>query len=251
MHVVVRAESGITSLEQLAGKKVNFSDVGSGTPAFDARYLRAARHQADRSQHGAGRRDREAENRRDRRDHPDRRQADRLDGQAASAAEGFRILPVPFAKPLQDDYLPATLSHADYPGMVAAGQDVETIAVGAVLIAYNWPKGTDRYRRIAEVRRTVLSRSSPNSRNRRVIRNGAKPILRRRCRAGPGFRPRRSGSTSISRRRRCPGCISDPVRFWRSAAAVRRATRIALVCSNNFSIGGRTSAHSGSAIFDS
>ena len=31
MHVVVRAESGITSVGQLAGKKVNFSDVGSGT----------------------------------------------------------------------------------------------------------------------------------------------------------------------------------------------------------------------------
>jgi len=31
VHVVVRADAGITSLEQLAGKKVNFSDIGSGT----------------------------------------------------------------------------------------------------------------------------------------------------------------------------------------------------------------------------
>ena len=31
MHLIVRAESGITSIEQLADKKVNFSDVGSGT----------------------------------------------------------------------------------------------------------------------------------------------------------------------------------------------------------------------------
>ena len=31
MHLVVRADSGITSIEQLAGRKVNFSDVGSGT----------------------------------------------------------------------------------------------------------------------------------------------------------------------------------------------------------------------------
>jgi TRAP-type uncharacterized transport system substrate-binding protein len=31
MHVVVRADSGITSLEQLGGRKVNFSDIGSGT----------------------------------------------------------------------------------------------------------------------------------------------------------------------------------------------------------------------------
>src|SRR3989440_8676549 len=31
MHLIVRADSGITSIEQLAGRPVNFSDVGSGT----------------------------------------------------------------------------------------------------------------------------------------------------------------------------------------------------------------------------
>ncbi len=65
------------------------------------------------------------------------------------ASGGFRFLPVAFAKPLQADYLPAVLSHADYPGMVEAGHDIDTIAVSAVLIAYNWPRNSDRYRRIA------------------------------------------------------------------------------------------------------
>ena len=32
--------------------------------------------------------------------------------------------------------------------MVPPGDGVETIAVSSVLIAYNWPKGSDRYRRI-------------------------------------------------------------------------------------------------------
>jgi hypothetical protein len=32
--------------------------------------------------------------------------------------------------------------------MISAGQDIDTVAVGAVLIAYNWPKNTDRYRRV-------------------------------------------------------------------------------------------------------
>ena len=32
-------------------------------------------------------------------------------------------------KPLQADYLPAVLGHGDYPGMVEAGHDVNTIAV--------------------------------------------------------------------------------------------------------------------------
>src|SRR4029453_10531286 len=77
------------------------------------------------------------------------------------AAEGFRMLPGPFpkplqagflparsAKPLQADYLPSTLSSNDYPRLIEKDQVVESIAVSAVLIAYNWPKGTDRYRRI-------------------------------------------------------------------------------------------------------
>ena len=64
------------------------------------------------------------------------------------AAEGFRVLSVPYAKALQDDYLPATLASEDYPRLIDRDKPVETIAVGAVLIAYNWEKGSDRYRRI-------------------------------------------------------------------------------------------------------
>ena len=64
------------------------------------------------------------------------------------AQDGFRILPIAYSKPVQNEYLPATLSSEDYPNLIAPGQKVETIAVGAVLIAFNWPKGTDRYRRI-------------------------------------------------------------------------------------------------------
>jgi hypothetical protein len=32
--------------------------------------------------------------------------------------------------------------------MISAGQEIDTVAVGAVLIAYNWPKNTYRYRRV-------------------------------------------------------------------------------------------------------
>ena len=74
------------------------------------------------------------------------------------AQDGFRILPVAFDKPLQADYLPATLSTEDYPGLIAPGQKVETIAVSAVLIAFNWPKGTDRYRRIQKFVDTFFPR---------------------------------------------------------------------------------------------
>jgi hypothetical protein len=62
--------------------------------------------------------------------------------------EGFRLLPVPFTKQLQADYLPATLTSQDYPNLVEADDAVETVAVGALLVAYNWPRDSDRYRRI-------------------------------------------------------------------------------------------------------
>jgi hypothetical protein len=59
-------------------------------------------------------------------------------------------LPVPFGKPLQDDYLPTTLTHDDYPNLIERGRGVDSVAVGALLIAYNWAPDTDRYRRIAK-----------------------------------------------------------------------------------------------------
>jgi uncharacterized protein len=55
---------------------------------------------------------------------------------------------VPYRKELQADYLPARLTSDDYPKLIDANAPVDTIACQAVLIAYNWPKGTDRYRRI-------------------------------------------------------------------------------------------------------
>jgi len=41
-----------------------------------------------------------------------------------------------------------TFTHEDYPDLIAEGQSVDTVASGTILIAYNWPKNTDRYRRI-------------------------------------------------------------------------------------------------------
>ncbi len=63
--------------------------------------------------------------------------------------DGLHLVPIPYPKQLADDYLPATLTHDDYPELVAAGETVDTVAVGAVLIAYNWPKtNLDRYSRV-------------------------------------------------------------------------------------------------------
>jgi TRAP transporter TAXI family solute receptor len=61
----------------------------------------------------------------------------------------FHFVPVDYAKPLQGDYLPAVLTAKDYPNLIAEGERVDTIAVPAVLAAYNWAPNTDRYRKLA------------------------------------------------------------------------------------------------------
>jgi TRAP transporter TAXI family solute receptor len=147
MHLVVRADSGITSLADLAGKTVNFSDAGSGTQLSTRDIFEKLGIKATEVNMG---------------------QSDAFEalkrGEIAAtiliagkpagsmaklkASDGFRILPIAFDKPLQADYLPATLTPEDYPGLIGPGEKVETVAVSAVLIAFNWPKGTDRYRRI-------------------------------------------------------------------------------------------------------
>jgi TRAP transporter TAXI family solute receptor len=61
----------------------------------------------------------------------------------------FHLVAVDYAKPLQSDYFPATLSAKDYPNLIGDGEKVDTIAVPAVLAAYNWAPNTDRYRKLA------------------------------------------------------------------------------------------------------
>jgi uncharacterized protein len=149
MHVLVRAQSGITALEQLAGKRVNFGEVGGGTQltardVFARLGVKAAEVNLD----------------------PAKALAKLQTGEIAatvliagkpatalagvSAADGYRLLPVPYSKELQKDYLPASLDSRDYPATIEGGRSIDTVAVGVVLIAYNWPKDSDRYRRIAK-----------------------------------------------------------------------------------------------------
>ena len=61
----------------------------------------------------------------------------------------FHLVKVDYEKPLQGDYLPATLTAKDYPNLVSEGESVDTIAVPALLAAYNWAPNTDRYRKLA------------------------------------------------------------------------------------------------------
>ena len=62
----------------------------------------------------------------------------------------FHLVTVDYEKPLQGDYLPARLSAKDYPNLISDQEQVDTIAVPAVLAAYNWAPNTDRYRKLTQ-----------------------------------------------------------------------------------------------------
>jgi TRAP transporter TAXI family solute receptor len=64
-------------------------------------------------------------------------------------SDQFHLVTVDYDKPLQGDYLPATLTAADYPNLISKDEKIDTIAVPAVLAAFNWAPNTDRYRKVA------------------------------------------------------------------------------------------------------
>ena len=61
----------------------------------------------------------------------------------------LHLLPVEYARPLHDEYLPSKLASSDYPNLVAEGAYVETISAEALLASYNWAPNSDRYRRLS------------------------------------------------------------------------------------------------------
>jgi TRAP-type uncharacterized transport system substrate-binding protein len=64
------------------------------------------------------------------------------------ANSGLHFVPIPFSKTFADYYTLGELTSKEYPSLVAEGEPTDTIAVPAVLAVFNWPKGSDRYRRV-------------------------------------------------------------------------------------------------------
>ena len=62
--------------------------------------------------------------------------------------QGFKFLPVPLDK-LEDYYVPSVFTSDDYPNYIKPGEKVNTIGVQAVLAVYNWPRDSDRVRRVS------------------------------------------------------------------------------------------------------
>ena len=148
MHLVVNAQ--IKSIKDLAGKKVNFAEMNSGTQFSSRIIFRLLGIQVEEVNMG---------------------QTDALvkirSGEIAGSVfivgkpaavlaklpkdPDMRLLAVPYTEALEENsYLPSKLTAQDYPGLIAESEQVETIAVGAVLAVYNWPTNTDRHRRVSK-----------------------------------------------------------------------------------------------------
>jgi len=154
-HLVVR--SGITSIEQLSGQKVNLDEVGSGTnhsmrDVFQRLDIKIEEVNIVQSEALLKLKEGEIA------------ATVLVAGKPAQSisrlarADGLAFLPIPYNSALSSDFLPAELTHEDYPDMIPEGQSIKTVADGAVLIAYNWSKDSDRYRRVETFVNAFFSR---------------------------------------------------------------------------------------------
>src|SRR5579863_4468915 len=147
VHLI--AGPDITSIEQLAGRKVNIDDVRSGTnytmrDIFKRLGMKVEEVNVSQTEAvkmlNAG----------------EIAATAYIAGKSAKLISnlqldrGMHFVSIPFAKDIATEYLPTSFTHDDYPNLVAVGQKIDTIADRVVLIGYNWPKNTDRYRRVAQ-----------------------------------------------------------------------------------------------------
>ena len=144
IHLVVRPE--ISSIEDLAGKKVGFNVAGAGPTVtapiiFQRLNVKVEPVYISNVQALAMMRTGELAGL----VHAVAKPNSLIAGFVNDA--GFKLLPIPYDK-LDDFYLPAVLTSADYPNFIKPGQKVDTVAVQAVLAALDKTQSTDRSRRV-------------------------------------------------------------------------------------------------------
>jgi TRAP-type uncharacterized transport system substrate-binding protein len=64
------------------------------------------------------------------------------------ANSGLHLVPIPFTKSFEDFYALGEFTPQEYPTLVPPGSVTDTISVPAVLAVFNWPKNTDRFRKV-------------------------------------------------------------------------------------------------------
>src|SRR6266436_5839273 len=155
LHIFVRPE--IESLQDLAGKKVNFNTQGtaaaySGPLIFSRLGINAEKtfipHQVALEQMRKG----------------EMAAVVFITSKPVDAfvrgrwEPGFKFLPVPKASSRTTIFPPAALDATDYPNLIKQGERVTTIAVPTALVAFNWPAKTNRFERVAHFVDHLFSR---------------------------------------------------------------------------------------------
>ncbi|HWI29433.1 MAG TPA: TAXI family TRAP transporter solute-binding subunit [Stellaceae bacterium] len=145
-HLLARAD--ITSIRDLAGKKVNFGTLNDGTEFTGPRLFEMLNIKVEPTRYG---------------------QALALEklkrgeiaamamvvGKPATLFAGVRpqdklhFLSVPLAGGVAASYIPARLTSADYPDLVPQGAAVDTVAVGTALVVAGLAPDSERYHNVA------------------------------------------------------------------------------------------------------
>jgi TRAP-type uncharacterized transport system substrate-binding protein len=145
LHIL--AKTDIRSLEDLRGRRVNFGPAGSGSSLTGAIVFQRLGVEVDQvliDQQSALQKLRSGE-------------VDALVRVVGKPVDfftrippnsGLHLVPTPYTKTFADYYTVGEFEKKDYPSLIAEGEKIETIAVPAVLSVFNWPRGSDRYRRI-------------------------------------------------------------------------------------------------------
>jgi TRAP-type uncharacterized transport system substrate-binding protein len=145
LHIL--AKTDIRSLEDLRGRRVNFGPAGSGSSLTGTIVFQRLGVQVDQvliDQQSALQKLRSGEV----------EALVRVVGKPVDfftripPDSGLHLVPIPFTKTFADYYTVGEFERKDYPSLIAEGEKLETIAVPAVLSVFNWPRGSDRYRRI-------------------------------------------------------------------------------------------------------
>jgi len=146
VHLVARAEIG--SVDELRGRKVNFGTEGSGTfmtagIIFDELGIEVEVTTLPEPEALAALRA------------GDIAGLVFVGGQPLSLVSqieggaGLHLLPIPPER-IEAAYIPATLTAAAYPQLLAPGESVPTVAVGAVMAAYDWPADHPRSEKVGQ-----------------------------------------------------------------------------------------------------
>lgn len=149
-EVAIIARSDIRVIEDLRGKKVDFGDAGSSgsltsrilfhhlgidvketplvAPYTVGAYMKVAAGEVDAAVRVVG------------------KPVPHISQIPPNA--GLHLVPIPFTGTLAEYYTIGEFTNTDYPNLIPSGQRVDTLAVPTVLAVYNWPKGSERYRKV-------------------------------------------------------------------------------------------------------